>query len=323
MKPKVYVARPIPAEVEAYLREHAEVRKWEHERPITRDQLKEEIGDAEGLLIAGTPITEELLASAPCLKVVSNITVGYNNLQIDAFQARGVLATHTPFVLDDTVADLAFTLILAASRRVVELDHWVRDGKWQKGQEAELFGVDVHHATLGIIGLGRIGERIARRAIFGFDMKVLYHNRNRKPQVEFELGVTYASMEELLKTSDIVLLMLPLTEETRGLIGAREFDMMKRTAVFVNVARGPIVDEAALVEALQQRKIYAAGLDVFEREPIDPNHPLLQCTNVVTLPHIGSATAATRMKMAERAAYNLIHALQGSKEIDLIPELKS
>ncbi|OPA72888.1 bifunctional glyoxylate/hydroxypyruvate reductase B [Paenibacillus selenitireducens] len=322
MKPQIYVARRIPAEVEAYLKEHAEVRKWEQERPITKDELKEEVGDAEGLLIAGTPITEELLANAPNLKVVSNISVGYNNLNIDALRSRGVLATHTPYVLDDTVADLAFTLILSASRRVVELDHWVRDGKWQKGQEDELFGVDVHHATLGIIGLGRIGERIARRAIFGFDMKVLYNNRNRKPQVEAELGVSYASMEELLKTSDIVLLMLPLTEETRGLMGAREFDMMKRSAVFINVARGPIVDETALVEALQQRKIFAAGLDVFDREPIDPNHPLLQCTNVVTLPHIGSATAATRTKMAQRAANNLIHALQGSKEIDLIPELK-
>jgi gluconate 2-dehydrogenase len=322
MKPQIYVARRIPAEVEAYLKEHAEVRKWEQERPITKDELKEEVGDAEGLLIAGTPITEELLANAPNLKVVSNISVGYNNLNIDALRSRGVLATHTPYVLDDTVADLAFTLILSASRRVVELDHWVRDGKWQKGQEDELFGVDVHHATLGIIGLGRIGERIARRAIFGFDMKVLYNNRNRKPQVEAELGVSYASMEELLKTSDIVLLMLPLTEETRGLMGAREFDMMKRSAVFINVARGPIVDETALVEALQQRKIFAAGLDVFDREPIDPNHPLLQCTNVVTLPHIGSATEATRTKMAQRAANNLIHALQGSKEMDLIPELK-
>ncbi|WP_018755367.1 2-hydroxyacid dehydrogenase [Paenibacillus terrigena] len=323
MKPNIYVARPVPSEVAQYLETHCEVRYWTGEESITKDQLVHEIGDAEGLLLSGTPVTAEVIEAAPNLRAISNIAVGYNNLRLDPIIARGILAMHTPYVLDETVADLAFALILAAGRRVTELHEWVREGKWEKGQEEELYGLDIHHTTLGIIGMGRIGEAIARRARLGFEMNVQYYNRNRKPDIEEKLGVTYAELDELLATSDYVLLMLPLTPETRGLIGAREFDLMKRTAVFVNVARGPIVDESALYDALVQRKIYAAGLDVYAQEPIDPAHPLLTLTNVVTLPHIGSATAATRLEMASLAARNLVHALQGKPDIALIPELRN
>jgi len=323
MKPSIYVAKQVPDEVAKYLEAHCEVRYWNGKESITKEQLIQEIGDAEGVLLSGTPVTEEVIAAAPRLRVISNNAVGYNNLRLDPIIARGILATHTPHVLDETVADLAFALILAAGRRVTELHEWVREGNWKKGQEEELYGLDIHHATLGIIGMGRIGEAIARRARFGFEMKVQYYNRNRKPEMEEKLGVTYAAMDELLATSDYVLLMLPLTPETRGLIGAREFGLMKQTAVFVNVARGPIVDETALYDALVQRKIFAAGLDVYAQEPIDPTHPLLTLKNVVTLPHIGSATAATRLDMASLAARNLVHALQGKSDIALIPELRN
>lgn len=323
MKPTIYVAKKLPREVITFLEEHATVREWTAEEPITCEVLKQELQDAEGLLLMGTPITEEVLDAAPQLKAVSTVSVGYNHLQLDALQSRGIIGTHTPYVLDETVADLAFTLILAAGRRVVELDTMVRAGEWQKGKDELLYGMDIHHSTLGIIGMGRIGEQIARRAKLGFEMNVLYHNRTRKLDVEENLGVAYASMETLLAESDYVLLMLPLTDTTRGSFGAQQFDQMKRTAVFVNVARGPIVDQQALTEALQQGKIFAAGLDVYEKEPADSNDPLLQCKNLVALPHIGSATHATRLRMAMRAAHNLVNVLQGNhKDADVIPETR-
>ena len=281
-----------------------------------------ELGNAQGLLVLGHRIDRELLEAAPQLRIVSNITVGYNNFDIAAMKARHVMGTNTAGVPDDTVADLVFGLILTVARRISELDSYVKAGRWQKGDEAELFGRDVHHATLGIIGMGRIGEAIARRGRWGFNMEVLYHNRTRKEEAERELGVGYRTLDELLQESDFIVVMTPLTAETRGLMGWREFCLMKKTAVFINASRGKVVDEDALVRALREGIIYGAGLDVYAREPLDPAHPLLALPNVVTLPHIGSATAKTRYDMAMCAANNLIKGLYGEKPPHLVEELK-
>ncbi|EOS55463.1 2-hydroxyacid dehydrogenase [Paenibacillus barengoltzii] len=322
MKPKVFISRPIPPEVEHYLAEHCEISKWEGDEPITRAQLLASLSDVEGLLTADRSINQELLDHAPKLKVVSNISVGYNNFDLEAMKARGVLGTNTSAVLNDTVADLILALMLDVARRVSELDRYVKAGKWKRGDGQNLFGLDVHHKKLGIIGMGEIGEAVAHRGQFGFGMQVLYHNRSRKPEAEARLGATYCTLDELLKEADFIVLITPLTPETRKLIGAREFALMKPTAVFVNASRGATVDEQALTAALQNRQIYGAGLDVFEKEPIDPDHPLLKLPNVVTLPHIGSATDQTRRQMAMRAAENLVAALEGRTPPSLVKELR-
>jgi gluconate 2-dehydrogenase len=284
--------------------------------------LLEELSDVDGLLIAGGKIDQELLDLAPKLKVVSNVSVGYNNFDLAAMKAREVMGTHTPTVLDDTVADLVFGLILATARRIPELDRYVKDGKWQKGSDEHLFGMDVHHAKLGIIGMGRIGETIARRAKYGFSMDVLYYNRTRKVAAEQSLGVKYCTLQELLQESDFVVLMTPLTAETTHLIGREELALMKKTAIFINTSRGQTVDEEALIEALENGGIYGAGLDVYGQEPVDLNNPLLKWPNVVTLPHIGSATAKTRFDMAMLAAENLVKAVSGELPPNLVEELK-
>ncbi|QRG66716.1 2-hydroxyacid dehydrogenase [Brevibacillus choshinensis] len=322
MKPYVYIATSIPSEVEAYIAEHCEYRKWEGEEPIPRSRLLEEVARAEGLLTVGGQINEELLDHAPHLKVVSNISVGYNNMECSALMSRGVMGTNTPYVLDETVADLAFALILAAARRVPELDRHVKEGKWEKGSDKSFFGVDVHHKTLGIIGMGRIGEAIARRGKYGFGMEVLYYNRRPKPETEQRLGVTYSPLEGLLRQSDFVVLMIPLSEETTHFMGREQFALMKESAIFINTSRGKTVDEEALIAALQEGRIWGAGLDVFAEEPVSPDNPLLYMPQVVTLPHIGSATNQTRFDMAMRAAQNLVAAVKGEQPPDLIPELQ-
>lgn len=290
MKPKIYGTLPIETEVEAYLAEHCEVHTWQGKDPITRQQLLQEIGDIEGLFTSGFRINDELLDHAPNLKVVSNMSVGYNNFDLNAMKKRNIIGTHTPGVLNDTVADLAF-------------------------------GLDVHSATLGIIGMGRIGEVIARRAKFGFNMDVQYYNRNQKPEVEQELKIAYRDLASLLATSDFIVLLTPLTDDTYQLIGEKEFKMMKKSAIFINISRGKTVDEQALIKALQNKEIYGAGLDVFEREPIEKDNPLLAMSNVVSVPHIGSATAKTRDAMSMRAAENLVAGLTGAGSINQVPYL--
>jgi gluconate 2-dehydrogenase len=322
MKPHVYLAKRVPKEVEEYIADYCTYRKWEHDTPIPRGQLLQEIADAEGLLITGGKIDDELFRHAPKLKVVSNISVGYNNFDVEAMRRRNVIGTHTPSVLDETVADLAFALILSAARRIPELDRYVKEGKWKKGDDTQLFGVDVHGKILGIIGMGRIGESIARRGKLGFNMDVIYYNRRRKQEVEEKLGVRYCALETLLKKADFVVLMVPLTPETKHMIGREQFALMKETAIFINTSRGKTVDEAALIEALQDKKIRAAGLDVFYEEPIPADNPLLQMPNVVTLPHIGSATAQTRYEMAMLAAKNLVAAVTGKKPPNVVEELR-
>ncbi|OCT13518.1 bifunctional glyoxylate/hydroxypyruvate reductase B [Paenibacillus pectinilyticus] len=322
MRPKVFLAKQVPCEVEAYIAQHCDYRMWDREEEIPRQQLLEELSDADGLLISGGSIDHELLEHAPKLKIVSNVSVGYNNFDTEAMKARDVMGTHTPGVLDETVADTVFGLILATARRIPELDAYVKAGKWKKGSEERIFGIDVHHAKLGIIGMGRIGEAIARRAKFGFHMDVVYYNRSRKMEAEHKLGVVYNSLQELLQESDFVVVMTPLTPETTQIIGSEELALMKKTAIFINASRGQTVDEQALIEVLETESIRGAGLDVFQQEPVDPDNQLLQMPNVVTLPHIGSATHQTRFDMAMLAAKNLVKGLQGEIPPNLVNELK-
>jgi len=322
LKPKVYIARPVPAEVEAFISKYCQYEKWNGPEPITRSQLLKQISDAEGLLITGEKIDDEFLDHAPRLKAVSNISVGYNNFDLEAMKKRSIIGTNTPGVLDETVADLALALMLSAARRLPEMDKLVKDGKWGNKSDEPLFGVDVHGKTLGIIGMGRIGESIARRGKFGFNMEVLYHNRRRKSEVEETLSTTYSSLDYLLRESDFVLLMVPYTPETRHLMGREQFALMKKSAIFINTSRGQTVDEKALIEALRNKEILAAGLDVFEKEPVSHDNPLLAMPNVVTLPHIGSATHQTRFDMAMLAAKNLVAVVTGREISNVVPELK-
>ncbi len=319
MKPKIFTTVPLPEKVENYIAEYCEIRKWTGDKPIPRHILMEEIKDVVGLYSTGGSIDEELLRHAPNLKIVSNVSVGYNNFDLEAMKKFNVIGTNTPYVLDETVADLTFALILNVARRISELDRMVKEGQWRKSNnDKEYFGVDVNLTKLGIIGMGRIGKALARRAKFGFNMDVLYYNRNRRLDVEEEYGVKYAEMQSLLENSDFVVLLIPLTPETYHLIGEQEFKLMKKSAFFINVSRGQTIDEQALISALQNKEIRGAGLDVFTKEPVEPENPLLQMNNVVVTPHIGSATERTREDMAMRAVQNLVAVVTGKDPIDRV-----
>lgn len=310
MKPKVYVTRKLPEKIIDYLSRDCVVKMWEKEdQPVPRAILEKEIVDADGLLCLLTEnIDEDLLHKANHLKVVSNMAVGYNNIDIQAAKRKGILVTNTPGVLTETTADLTFGLLIATARRLEESTRYLKDGKWKTWSPMELTGQDIYGSTLGIIGMGDIGEAVARRAK-GFAMNVLYHNRNRKLEVEQKLGVQFSHLEDLLRTSDFVVVMTPYTPETRHLIAYEELSIMKPTSILINTSRGGIVNEDALYRALVEKKIWGAGLDVFEQEPISPNHKLLQLPNITALPHIGSASIATRVKMAQLSAFNLLQAL--------------
>jgi glyoxylate reductase len=313
-RPKVYVSRIIPAPALDIVRGVAEMRMWDREdEPPPRDVLLREVADCDGLLSLLTDrIDDELLAHAPRLRVVGNMAVGFDNVDIAAATRRGVLVSNTPDVLTETTADFAFALLVAAARRMVEADAFARAGKWKTWGPMLLAGQDIHHATLGLIGLGRIGSAVARRAK-GFAMTVLYYDPIRRPDLEESLDIEYREMNDVLRVSDFISVHVPLLPETRHLIGMAQFRMMKPTAVFVNAARGPIVDQAALAEALRSRTIYAAGIDVFEREPVSVDDPLLKLDNVVVAPHIASASIPTRTRMATLAAENIAAVLQGRR----------
>ncbi len=312
MRPRVYITRKIPSEALDIVADACDYRVWDKEsEPVPRDVLETETSDAEGLLALLTErVDRRLLEAAPNLKVVANMAVGFDNVDVAECTRRGIVVTNTPGVLTETTADLAFALILAAARRVPEAERYLRQGQWKTWSPMLLTGVDVYGATLGIIGLGRIGEAVARRAR-GFSMRVLYANRSARPEVEDALGIERRSLDELLKSSDFVSIHVPLNNSTRHLIGERELALMRRTAVLVNTSRGPVVDEGALYRALKDGRIFGAGLDVFETEPIGFDNPLLELDNVVLLPHIGSASIATRTKMAVMAARNLARVLSG------------
>ncbi|RAZ80885.1 2-hydroxyacid dehydrogenase [Planococcus halotolerans] len=308
MKPIVYITRKLPEEAIKGLENSYEVRMWqEEEKPVPREVLMEEAGKASALwTMLSDQIDRELIEAATDLKIISNLAVGYNNIDLDAARERGIAVTNTPEVLTETTADLAFALLLATARRLIEAEKTVRSGEWKSWTPMGMTGQDVYGATLGIIGMGRIGEGVCRRAS-GFDMKVMYHNRTRRSLEDVE----YAELDELLAKSDFVMILTPLTEETKGMIGKRELELMKNTACLINVARGGIVDEDALYEALKSRKIWGAGLDVFEQEPLPLDNKLLELDNLTVLPHIGSAGIRTRLEMMALNAEAITACLEG------------
>ena len=324
MKPKVLVTREVFDETLDYLGEHCEVESNQQDVPLDPETLAQRLADKDGVVCCLTDaIDAKLLVRCPQLKVAANIAVGYNNIDLAACTARGVMATNTPEVLTDTTADLAFTLMLAAARRLTEVEAYVRAGNWRGWHLKQLLGVDVHHATLGIIGMGRIGRVIARRAQ-GFEMRVIYHDPVRlAADIEQQLKATYASKDELLAQADFVILQMPYMPQTHHLIGAAELKKMKPSAILINSTRGGIVDDAALIRALKDGTIRAAGLDTFEGEP-QLNPGFLELKNVVLAPHIGSSTEATRRAMAMTAARNAVAARTGGTPPNLLnPEATS
>jgi glyoxylate reductase len=313
MKPKVFVSRIIPDEGLNLIRAACEMDLWQGELPPPHDVLLAHLRDKEGLLSLLTDsIDAELMDKNPRLRVVSNMAVGYDNVDIKAATERGLPIGNTPGVLTDTTADFAFTLMMVAARRVVEGVNYARAGKWKTWGPKLLTGQDVHGATLGIIGFGRIGQGMATRAS-GFDMRVLYYDVNRREDLEKSMGVTFANMDTLLAESDFVTIHTDLNEQTKHMFNADAFSRMKRSAILINTARGPIVDPDALSHALEQGDIRAAALDVTEPEPIPADSPLLTLPNCLILPHIASASIATRAKMAEMAARNLLAGLNGER----------
>lgn len=312
MPPAVYITRRIPQAAIDIVAAACDYTIWDNaDVPVPRDQLLAAIANVDGVLATLTErVDAAFLAAAPRCRVIANMAVGYDNVDLPALNARKVLLTNTPGVLTDTTADLVWGLMLAAARRIVEGHTLIKAGQWQSWSPMFMVGQEVSGATLGIVGAGRIGAAVARRAT-GFGMPILYHNRRPAPELEAQTGARYRSLDDLLREADFVVVLLPLTESTRGMFGAREFALMKPTAVFVNAARGPIVNEAALYQALQQGRPWAAGLDVFAVEPIGADHPLLTLPNVTAVPHIGSATITTRTRMATTAATNLVAALTG------------
>ncbi|WP_342539220.1 D-glycerate dehydrogenase [Sporosarcina sp. FSL K6-1540] len=314
MKPRIFITRKLTEEAVAPLHEKFDVRMWDEESvAVPRTVLLKEVAEADALWsVLADSINREVFEAGTKLKIVANMAVGYNNIDLESAKEYDVIVTNTPGVLTETTADLAFALLLATARKLISAENEIRKGNWTSWAPMRFTGMDVGGATLGIIGMGRIGEAVARRAK-GFDMQVLYHNRNRKPDAEAEYGLEFRELDTLLKEADFVIILAPFTPETAGMIGARELDLMKNTGVLINVARGGIVDEAALYDALKNGTIWAAGLDVFEKEPIPLDHPLLTLPNVTVLPHIGSASIKTRLAMMNLNAQAITDVLEGRK----------
>lgn len=311
VKPIVFVTRGLPGGALDLLAQQTELHVWEKELPPPRRELLRQAARCHGLLTLLTDrVDDDLLEAAPHLAVVSNMATGFDNIDITAASQRSVLVTRTPGVLSETVADFTFALLLAAARRVTEADRYVRANRWKTWGPSVLLGQDVFGATLGIVGLGGVGAEVARRAR-GFGMRIVYHDVARKPALERRYRLTFQSLEDLLRESDFVTLHSALTPETRGLIGRAELDLMKGNAILVNTGRGPLVDQKALYEALRSGRIAGAALDVTDPEPMTADDPLLALDNVVVVPHIASASVATRSRMAMLAAENLLTALAG------------
>ena len=317
-KPKVLVARPIFPEGIERLRAIATVDYNDQIAALTPAELTQRLADVDGALVTGSEkIDQNTLSQADRLKVVSNIAVGFNNFDIAALTQKKVMATNTPEVLTDTTADMGFLLMMAAARRLSESEHWLRAGQWKDWSLGGMMGMDVHHATIGIMGMGRIGQAIAKRAL-AFGMTVIYYNRRQlSPEIEQQYQARYVSKEELLKTADHVVLVMPYSPESHHLIGAKELALMKPTATIVNIARGGIIDEEALIHALKTQSIFSAGLDVYDGEP-NINPQLLELSNVVLTPHIGSASKKTRTAMMNLAIDNLIAGLKNERPPNLI-----
>ncbi|KQQ54496.1 D-glycerate dehydrogenase [Pseudomonas sp. Leaf127] len=318
MKKHVVLYKTLSAPLMARLQAHAEVTLIEDPKRDGLARLRTALPHAHGLLGASIRLDAPLLDLAPHLQAIATVSVGVDNYDIDELNRRGIALCNTPDVLTETTADTGFALIMATARRVVELASLVRSGEWTHNIGPAHFGSDVHGKTLGIVGMGRIGEALAQRGHFGFGMPVLYHCRSPKPAVEARFNAGYRSLEALLQEADFVCLTVPLTAETEGLIGPPQLALMRPHSILINIARGKVVVEQALIEALQRGQIGGAGLDVFEREPLDPASPLLQMDNVVATPHMGSATHETREAMAACAVGNLIDALQGKRPANLV-----
>ena len=317
------MTRAIAEEALAKLRGAVRVDTWpDPETPPSHEVIVEKVQHVEGLLCLLTDrVDREVIEAGERLRVISNCAVGYDNIDVAAATAHGILVCNTPGVLTDTTADLAWALLMAAARRLPEAERYLRAGRWKSWSPQLMLGHDIYGATLGVVGFGRIGQAVARRAK-GFEMRILYTDVSRRPEAEEALGAEFADLPTLLRRSDFVSLHTPLSEETRHLIGAEELALMKPTAVLVNTARGPVVDEQALAQALREGRIFAAALDVFESEPLPADSPLLGLENAVLLPHMGSATVATRGRMAGMAVDNLLAALRGQRPAYLVnPEV--
>ncbi|KIH85257.1 2-hydroxyacid dehydrogenase [Pseudomonas batumici] len=309
-------SRVTPAMVE-HLRQDFEVIVPDPKHGDLNAQFNEALPHAHGLIGVGRKLGRAQLENASKLEVVSSVSVGYDNYDLAYFNERGIMLTNTPDVLTESTADLGFALLMSSARRVAELDAWTKAGQWQATVSPALFGGDVHGKTLGIVGMGNIGAAVARRGHLGFNMPILYSGNSRKPELEQQLGAQFRSLDALLAEADFVVLVVPLSDKTRHLISRRELGLMKPDAILVNISRGPVVDEPALIQALQDGTIRGAGLDVYEKEPLAES-PLFQLKNAVTLPHIGSATHETREAMANRALANLRSALLGERPRDLV-----
>lgn len=312
-RPLVFVTRRIPEEGLTLVRQACEIRLWEGELPPPKDVFLREVPACDGLLCLLTdPIDAEVIAAGTRLRVISQMAVGVDNIDLRAATARGIPVGHTPGVLTEATADFTFALLMAAARRIPEGVDYVRAGKWRTWEPMGLLGVDVWGATLGIVGMGRIGTAVARRAR-GFAMRILYYDPTRRPELEAELGAEYAELDDLLAQADFVTLHCPLTPQTRHLINEAALRRMKPTAILINAARGPVVDTDALLRALSEGWIRAAALDVTDPEPLPPDHPLLSLSNCIVVPHIASATISTRNRMARMAAENLLAGLRGER----------
>ncbi|MCH7335909.1 D-glycerate dehydrogenase [Acinetobacter sp. NIPH 2699] len=306
---KVVVFSQINQDVLARLQQDYQVVVLNPKLGDINQQIRTEVVDADAMIGAGRLLNESNLAPAQKLKIISTVSVGYDNYDVDYLNQRKIWLANTPHVLTETTADLAFSLLLSAARKIPQLDAWTKQGQWKRTVSSEQFGVDVFGKTLGIIGLGHIGAAIARRGFYGFNMNILYHNRREKIEVAQAFNAQYRDLDQLLQQSDFIVVAVDLNSQSKALIGEAQFALMQKHAVFINIARGSVVDENALIAALQQNKIFAAGLDVYAKEPLQSS-PLFELPNVVTAPHIGSATTETRNKMANLAYQNLIDALE-------------
>ncbi|WP_168381836.1 2-hydroxyacid dehydrogenase [Acinetobacter indicus] len=310
MKQKVIAFSQVDQDVLSQLKQQYDVVEISPKLGDVNEQIRTHVQDADGMIGAGRLLNASNLTGARRLKVVSSISVGYDNYDVDYLTEQKIYLCHTPHVLTETTADLAFSLLMGAARQLAYLDRWTKQGEWKRTVGPAQFGQDIHGKTLGIIGLGNIGAAIARRGRYGFNMNILYHNRRENLAQAQPLNAQYHSLDELLQQSDFVVVAVDLNADSTALIGAREFELMQKHAVFVNIARGSVVNEQALIDALKQQKIFAAGLDVYEKEPLQSSE-LFGLDNVLTLPHIGSATAETRKKMAWLAYKNLVDVLEG------------
>lgn len=318
MKPSVILYKILPDDLLARLEQHFTVTQFNRLTAENRPAFLQTLEHAEGLIGSGGQIDKAVLDLAPKLRAVSTISVGYDNFDVNAMTERGIVMMHTPTVLTETVADTVMALILSTARRVVEVANWAKSGQWKGSVGSDLFGLDVHHKTIGILGMGRIGLALAQRANLGFNMPVLYNDRQANPAVESRFNARFCDLDTLLSESDFLCISLPLTPQTHHLIGKDQLKKMKPNAILINTGRGPVIDEAALIEALKAGTIHGAGLDVYEKEPLAADSELFRLPNVVALPHIGSATHETRYNMSACAVDNLITALTGTVEVNCV-----